>query len=170
MRPCVSNRSSTERHRCAKAPPDGSCEDDRVRYLAIDLGDKRTGLAAGDDETCIATPLLVVRSPSAPADRLLAAIARAADEQGAEAIVLGLPLNMDGTESARSRQTRAFGQLVSDCLGLPIHYEDERLTSASADWSMAQSGWTRGQKKNRRDAIAAAAILQTFFVNQSKAD
>lgn len=141
-----------------------------MRYLAIDLGDKRTGLAVGDDETRLATPLNVIRAPIAPPDRLLDAIARTVDEQGAGEIVIGLPLNMDDTESARSRQTRAFGKLASDRLGLPIHFEDERLSSASADWSLAQTGWTREQKKNRRDALAAAAILQTFFARQNEPD
>lgn len=134
-----------------------------VRYLAIDLGDKRTGLAVGDDETRIATPLEVVEMPMQPGDRLIEAIVGAIDDQGAGAMVIGLPLNMDGTEGPRAKLVRAFAERLAERVSLPMHFEDERLTSADADWSMAQSGLTRGQKKSRRDAIAAAGILRTFL-------
>ena len=134
-----------------------------MRYLAIDLGDKRTGLAVGDDETCIATPLDVVEAPIAPPERLLQEIEKAIDEQGPQALVIGLPLNMDGTEGPRSKIVRTFADTLAQRQSLPVHFEDERLSSAAADWSMSQSGMTRGQKKNRRDAIAAAGILKTFF-------
>ncbi len=134
-----------------------------VRYLAIDLGDKRTGLAVGDDETRIATPLEVLELPLQPGDRLIQAIIAAIEDQGAGALVLGLPLNMDDSEGPRAKLVRAFAELLAQHVSLPIHFEDERLTSADADWSMAQTGMTRGQKKNRRDAIAAAGILRTFL-------
>lgn len=134
-----------------------------MRYLAIDLGDKRTGLAVGDVETRIATPLDVLELPLQPGDRLITAIVDAIDDQGAHALVLGLPFNMDGTEGPRAKLVRDFASRLEERVSLPIHYEDERLTSADADWSMAQTGMTRGQKKNRRDAIAAAGILRTFL-------
>lgn len=137
-----------------------------MRYLSIDLGDKRTGLAVGDDETCIVSPLEVIQAPIDPPNLLIDRIKKAIDEQGADAIVLGLPLNMDGTEGPRAKITRAVGEVLREQLGLPIHYEDERLTSAAADWSMAGSGLTHAQKKNRRDAMAAAVILNTFLVSR----
>lgn len=134
-----------------------------MRYLAIDLGDKRTGLAVGDDETRIATPLDVLELPLQPGNRLIEAIVAAIDEQGAGALVIGLPFNMDGTEGPRAKLVRDFAAQLVDRVSQAIHFEDERLTSADADWSMAQTGMTRGQKKNRRDAIAAAGILRTFL-------
>ncbi len=140
-----------------------------MRYLAIDLGDKRTGLAVGDDETRIASPIGVIEAPMATGDRLLDAIARSADEHGPDAVVVGLPLNMDGTEGPRSALVRAFGERIGARLGLPVEFEDERLSSAEADWSMARTGLTRGQKKSRRDSMAAAAILRTFFAGRGGA-
>jgi putative Holliday junction resolvase len=140
-----------------------------LRILCIDLGDKRSGLAVGDTETRIASPLEIVElpmktgAPGAPGDALVNALAFTAQEQGATAPVIGLPLNMDDTEGPRAKLVRDFGARVARRTGLPVHYQDERLTTADADWSMARSGLTRGQKKNRRDALAAAAILRDYL-------
>jgi putative Holliday junction resolvase len=70
---------------------------------------------------------------------------------------------MDGTEGPRARLTRAFGDSIAEQGGRKVHFHDERLTSAAADWSMAMSGLTHKQKKARRDALAAAAMLQGFL-------
>jgi len=134
-----------------------------MRYLAIDLGDKRTGLAVGDDVTGLVSPAGVVEKPRVPGEELLAGIVAAVEEYGPVALVVGLPLNMDGTEGPRSRIVREVAQRIAAHTGLETVFQDERLTSADADWSMARSGLTRGQKKNRRDAIAAAAILRDYF-------
>lgn len=140
-----------------------------MRYLAIDLGDKRTGLAVGDSITRLASP---VGTLEVPIDRrggedLLDAIVRAIDEQIGERspgeLVLGLPMNMDGTEGPRAKLVRAFGERLAQRTGRTIHYQDERLTSVAADWSMARSGLTHKQKKARRDALAAAALLKDFL-------
>jgi putative Holliday junction resolvase len=134
--------------------------------MAIDLGDKRTGLALGDSITRLAAPLEVLEVPIAEraGEALLDAIARAIErELGLGELVVGLPLNMDGTESPRSKLVRAFATRLGDRVRLNVHFQDERLTSAAADWSMAQTGLTHRQKKNRRDAIAAATLLQDFL-------
>lgn len=139
-----------------------------MRYLAIDLGDKRTGLAVGDDETRIASPLEVVTAPIERVEGLIEAVARAAAAHDAGALVIGLPLNMDGTEGPRAKAVRAFASRLGGAVALEIYFVDERLSSAQADWSMARSGLTRGQKKNRRDAMAAAVILRTFFTSRGE--
>jgi len=138
-----------------------------MRFLGIDLGDKRTGLAVGDDETALASPLRIVELPlksgivlhPALAERLAAA----AKEAGAESIVIGLPLNMDGTEGPRAKEMRTLGAAIGTLLALPVEYHDERLTSDAADWAMAGSGLTHRGKKQRRDAVAAALMLQAFL-------
>jgi len=140
-----------------------------MRYLAIDLGDKRTGLALGDDLTRIVSPLEVLEVPIAAnqgAD-LEAAIARAIGEHLGPLgeLVVGLPLNMDDTEGPRAKLVRAFGERLAIRTARTVHYCDERLSSADADWSMARSGMTRGEKKRRRDALAAAAILRDFIAS-----
>ena len=137
-----------------------------MRYLAIDLGEKRTGLAVGDDETGSAFPLEVVERPMSGANAggaLLESIASAAKAQGANAVVVGLPLNMDGSEGTPAKRVRAFASRIGARTGLPVAFQDERLTSAEAEWSLAGTGLTHKQKKERRDALAAAAILRDFL-------
>ena len=137
-----------------------------MRYVGIDLGDKRTGLAVGDAQTGLVTPMRVVEGPLAAAGGrdLARTLARViGDEVGPAGLVLGLPLNMDGTEGPRARLVRGFGTLLAAETGRVLHYQDERLTSAEADWAMAGSGLTHGQKKARRDGLAAAAVLGDFL-------
>jgi len=139
-----------------------------VQYLGIDLGDKRTGLALGDGESGIASPLMGLEIPVA-ADKgraLIEAIASVAEEHRPGAVVVGLPLNMeDGSEGPAALRARAFAQRLAERLALPVLCYDERLSSSEADWSMARSGLTRGQKKARRDALAAAVILGDFLAS-----
>ncbi len=132
-----------------------------MRYLAIDLGDKRTGLATGDDETNLVSPAGVLEIPRGEA--LVDAIVKAVGEHEPGAIVIGLPLHMDGTEGDRAKIAREFASDITKCCGLPVHLQDERLTSYAADQRMARSGRTHKQKKQIRDALAAAEILQDFL-------
>jgi putative Holliday junction resolvase len=132
-----------------------------MRYLAIDPGAKRTGLALGDDITGVASPLQVIEAAK-PAERFRA-LERVIDEQGPDALVLGLPLNMDGSEGEAAEAARALADQLGQRTGLTVHLMDERLTSEAANQQMSQSGLTRGQKKQRRDALAAATILRDFL-------
>lgn len=143
-----------------------------MRYLCIDLGDKRTGLAVGDSITRLAMPVEVLEVPVAVngGEALLAAIGKAIEEQigpAAGELVFGLPLNMDDTEGPRAKIVRAFAARVAERTGRVVHFHDERLSSAAADWTMSQSGLTHKQKKQRRDALAAAAILRDFLESRS---
>lgn len=140
-----------------------------MRYIAIDLGDARTGLAMGDAVTRIVSPLDVLECPrqQCGGDALLDLLERAIDQAvsrhaGCE-LVLGLPLNMDGSEGPRAKLVREFAAKLAARTGRTVRLQDERLSSSEADWSMAQSGLTHGQKKQRRDALAAAAILRDFL-------
>ena len=132
-----------------------------MRYLAVDLGAKRTGLAAGDDVTRLVQPVEVLQVPRGPA--LMDALAKAVDRHGPDAIVVGMPLNMDGSEGAAAKDVRAFAADLAARTRLPVHLQDERLTSFEADARMAQSGRTHKQKKELRDALAAAAILEDWL-------
>jgi len=131
------------------------------RYLAVDVGGKRTGLAVGDTLTRMAMPVEVLHVPRGP--ELLEAVAKAARAHAPDAIVMGLPLNMDGSEGPAVVQARAFAAEVSARTGLEVHLQDERLTSFEADQRMARTGRTRGEKKELRDALAAAALLEDFL-------
>lgn len=131
-----------------------------MRFLAIDLGDKRTGIAAGDDVTGIVSPLQVIQV--APTT-LLQEIIKAVNVHKPDVVVVGLPLNADGSDSAAAKKARAFGELLAQRVKLPVHYQDERLTSYAADQAMARSGRTHKDKKNIRDALAAAEILRDYL-------
>ena len=132
-----------------------------MRFLAIDLGDKRTGIAVGDDELALAHPVTVLEIPIGP--QLIAAIVSLIEEHGVDELVIGLPLNMDGTPGQRVSITKTFAKELQEAISLPTHFQDERLTSSSAEETLSQSGKTHKQKKKMRDALAAAEILHDFL-------
>lgn len=135
-----------------------------MRYLCFDIGDKRTGVASGSDETGIASPAEVIECAlKGDGSALIARLMKIIAEYEPDALVIGLPINMDGTEGPRAKSMRALAAALAQKSGLEAHLFDERLTSAEADWSMANTGMTHGQKKAKRDAIAAAAILRGFL-------
>jgi putative Holliday junction resolvase len=132
-----------------------------MRILAVDLGDVRTGLAAGEDVTGTVQPLEVIveRDEQGRLEKIAAAIA----EFGPDLILVGLPINMDDTEGPRALAARAFGARLSERTGLPVDFHDERLSSFEADESLKGSGLTHKGKKKVQDAIAAAHILQDWM-------
>jgi putative Holliday junction resolvase len=141
-----------------------------VRYLAIDLGAKRTGLALGDDVTLFVAPLDVLEVPRHPDDaRLLGAVCAAIEAQAPGAIVIGLPINMDDTEGPAAKSARAFGESLHQRTQLLVHFQDERLTSFAAERDLAGSGRTRQEKRALADALAAAHILRDFLAARQRA-
>ena len=134
------------------------------RYLAIDLGAKRTGLAAGDDETGLAGPVGVIESHTE--ERLLEGVASAVEELGPDALVVGVPYNMDGTEGPAAKAALATAKRIGERLGLPVHTIDERLSSFAAEEGLKDRELTHKEKKERRDALAAAAMLRDFLEKQ----
>ncbi len=132
-----------------------------MRILAVDLGDVRTGLAAGEDVTGTVQPLEVIveRDESARLEKITAAIAGF----GPDLILIGLPINMDDSEGPRALAARAFGARLAERTGLPVDFHDERLSSFEADESLKGSGLTHKGKKKVQDAIAAANILQDWM-------
>lgn len=134
-----------------------------MRCLGIDLGNRRSGLALADDFSNIVTPIGVVQIPVQPPEPLINALAKEIREQDVDTIVMGLPLNMDDTVGHQAEIVIAFSQRLANHTKRTIHLFDERLTSAEADWAMAGTGMTHKQKKLKRDALAAAALLRTFL-------
>lgn len=137
-----------------------------MRFLAIDLGDKRTGLAIADEDPKIVHPLSVLEVPIGPL--LIDAIEQAIGQHDAQAIVFGLPLNMDGTIGPRAKLTQEFGNKVALQTSIEVFYQDERLTSIAAEEHLYQSGKTHKQKKRVRDALAAAEILNDFLATRTR--
>lgn len=139
-----------------------------MRYLAIDLGDKRTGVAIGDDLTGIVSPLDVVNTAS-EAERFRR-LRDLIEWEGPGELVVGWPLNMDGSVGPSAEKCKAFAGKIGEATRLPVHLHDERLSSAAADEQMAMSGLTHKQKKARRDAMAAANILRGFLEAKASAE
>lgn len=129
-----------------------------MRLLAVDLGDKRTGLASGDTETGTVFPIETLHIDRGKP--LVEAVCKAATAHGADAVVVGLPLNMDDTEGPRAAISRSFGKAVADETGLPVHFQDERLTSFEAD--MRLRGKTNAPES---DAVAAVVLLEEFLTH-----
>jgi len=136
-----------------------SLTQNEMRYLAIDYGTKRTGLAICDATETITSPLAVLHGQK----ELLNKIAEIVDAENVEAIVLGLPLNMAGSESSQTKLVLKFAEKLKDRLSIPVHLQDERLSSFSAEKKIAPADFTRGKRKKRIDAIAAAEILEAFL-------
>lgn len=138
-----------------------------MKYLGLDIGDKRVGVACGDAEVRIATPLAVIVRGSIEQDaRTLAEIAR---EYDAAQLIVGLPRNMNGTHGAQADAVIAYAQNIARALQLPVIFWDERLTTIEATQRAHETG-ARGKKSRRHlDAIAAAVILQDFLDSHSGA-
>jgi putative Holliday junction resolvase len=130
-----------------------------MRYLAIDYGNKRTGLAICDQAETIASPLTVIQGQK----ELLQKISEIIEAENVDAVVLGLPLNMDGSEGAQSKLVLKFGKQLQNCLKIPVFLQDERLSSFGAEEKLTSANYTRKKKKKRIDAIAAAEILESFL-------
>jgi putative Holliday junction resolvase len=130
-----------------------------MRYLAIDYGTKRTGLAICDANETIASPLAVLHGQK----ELLKKIAEIVKTENIGAIVLGLPLNMNGTEGSQTRLALKFAEQLKSRLSVPIHLQDERLSSFGAEEKLAPAEFTRSKRKKRIDAVAAAEILEAFL-------
>lgn len=131
-----------------------------MRIIAVDYGSARTGIALGDSDTRLAMPFTMFDHLAE--HELVVAINRLAVEEGAQTVVVGWPLNMDGSMSAQARKTEAFVARLAAVLTVPIVRMDERLTSFHAEAQLA-GNFTRQQKRQRVDALAAARILQDYF-------
>ncbi|AQT68863.1 Putative Holliday junction resolvase [Anaerohalosphaera lusitana] len=129
-----------------------------MRFLAVDFGEKRTGLAVCDEKETMAFPLTVLEGQGGLANR----IAKIAKEEQAQGFVMGLPLNMDGTEGDRAARVRHFTEKLSQVTDLPVFFHDERLSSFEAENKLA-GHLTRKKKKKHLDAVAAAGILESFL-------
>ena len=132
-----------------------------MRILGIDYGDARVGFAVCDRSEILASGLHTEKIKSMSEASEIAA--RIAIEEGAEMIVVGLPLNMDGTRGERAEKTEVFCSMLREKLSIPIETMDERRTTVSAHNIMIENGVKRSKKKSLVDTISAEIILQTFI-------
>jgi putative holliday junction resolvase len=132
------------------------------RYLALDLGTKRIGIAVSDELGLTAQPVLTLETRRNSRENLRS-IARLARRFSVAGIVIGNPLHLSGTESPRAAKTQALAAELGALTGLPIHLWDERLTTREAHRILYQAGHAREQHKPLVDQVAATLILQSFL-------
>lgn len=135
-----------------------------MRFLCIDLGDKRTGIAVCDENETVASPVDVINQGENFQGELIEII----KQYQPQGLVFGLPLNMDGSEGKGAVNVRKFAAQLEEKIKLPIFFQDERLSSFSAQGKLSQTGLTHKKKKGKIDAIAAAEILKEFINSRNK--
>lgn len=128
------------------------------RYLGVDYGEKRIGLAISDDLGMIARPLDVVSR-----DDLRDALSQIQEQHGIARVVVGLPTALGGHEGASAQAARQLGEEIAEILDVAVDYIDERFTSRMAESALLESGMKRAARRDTVDKVAAAIILQTYL-------
>jgi len=128
------------------------------RWLALDLGHVRIGVALSDPLGLTAQPLTVLKASGTQKDMI--AIGELVNQYEVTQVIVGLPLNMDGTESSTTKKVREFTIKLSGKLNIPVVYVDERLTSKQAERAMIEGGARRETRRKKIDQVAAALLLQ----------
>ncbi len=131
------------------------------RLLGIDYGEKRIGLAVSDPSGIIATPHSVITWTSLP--KAVEEIAALCRKLRIEGVVVGWPLNMDGSEGPATRHVQAFIDKLAARIELPIHKQDERLSSKTANDALIEGGTRRERRKDFVDKLAAQILLQQYL-------
>src|SRR6185312_1858993 len=129
-----------------------------ARLLGLDVGTKTIGMALSDVTRSVATPYHTVRRTKFTQD--VVAIEAAIAEHGVGAVVIGLPLNLDGSEGPRAQSTRAFGRNLAARIAVPILFWDERLSTAAVERHLIDADASRKRRAEVIDRMAAAYILQ----------
>ena len=145
-----------------------------MRAVALDLGTRRIGVAVSDSGGIMATPYSTIERSGDPAvDR--AKVAAIVAEVGAGLVVVGLPLSMDGSEGPAAKAALEEAEALRQVLDVPVEYQDERLTSVSANRSLTDAGVTGRRRRKARvagavDQTAAAVLLQAWLDSKMNAD
>jgi putative Holliday junction resolvase len=132
-----------------------------MRYLALDHGTKRIGVAVSDELKMIAQPLEYVLTE--PFDAFLIRLKQLIADKEVERIFIGMPRNMDGTYGPAAEKVREFIAALAPEISVPIQTLDERLTSAQANRVLLQGNVRRADRKQKVDAMAAAILLQSYL-------
>lgn len=133
-----------------------------MRKIALDIGDVRIGIATSD-------PLGIIASGNQTYTRTndinkdIEYLTNLAKELNCDTFVIGLPINMDGTEGERVAKTREFAELIKNTSGIKTVFQDERWTTVSAEKMLIESGMRREKRKNVVDKVAATIILQSYL-------
>jgi putative Holliday junction resolvase len=133
-----------------------------IRALGLDPGSKRIGVAVSDRSGTIASPLVVL-TRSSSRDHDLRELARLVRDEEADVVVVGLPLNLDGTPSRSSKAATALARQLATVVEVPVELHDERLTTVTAERTMIAAGLDGVRRRQRVDKVAAAVMLQSWL-------
>lgn len=132
-----------------------------MRVLALDVGDKRIGVAVGEAEVRLASPLTTISRASEPED--VDAVLGLAAEQGAGTIVVGLPLSLSGRMGAQAKSVAHFAKVLASRASVPVETVDERYSTVQAERLLTEGGVKASRDRARVDAAAATVILQSYL-------
>jgi putative Holliday junction resolvase len=132
-----------------------------MRILGLDIGDKRIGISLSDELLLTAQSHKVLERRETISD--IRSIKEIVDSYDVTDVVIGMPFNMDGSKGFKADGVEKFTETFKKYVDVPVHHEDERLTTAQAHRSMLEGDLSRNKRKKRVDAIAAQLILQTYL-------
>ncbi len=132
-----------------------------MKYMSIDYGDVRTGIAFSDPLGMLASPYTVITENYQP--KLVDKLVGIVEKEKPEKIVIGLPRNMDGTYGYRCDECKGLGNALSEKVDIPIFFEDERLTTVMAHDALSSNNVRGKKRKDIVDAVSAVMILQSFL-------
>ena len=132
-----------------------------MKILALDIGEKRTGVACGDTVSKTALPISTIDTREMlKSPQKLKAVA---EEHQVEMLLVGLPVSLDGQENSQAERVRELADRIAQILVLPLVFQDERLSSAEAKRFLREAGYTERQMRGKIDMIAASLVLQTYL-------
>ena len=137
-----------------------------MRILAVDYGDARTGIAISDNSEFLASPVCTITEYHA--DRLAQKVADIAKEQGAGEIVVGLPINMNGTKGGRAEKCEAFAEMLRGLVDVEVKMWDERSTTVTAHRYLNETNVRGKKRKAVVDTVAATIILESYLAFRKK--
>ena len=138
-----------------------------MRIMALDIGEKRVGIAVSDPDERVASPLVVL--PAAEVQACAKSFQRVLEDWEPELLLCGLPTTLAGEEGPQAVRVRAFAQDVSARVGLPLEFADERLSSSQAKRSLREKGLSEKAMRGKVDMIAASLFLQAWLDARSQA-
>jgi putative Holliday junction resolvase len=139
-----------------------------MRAFGLDVGTRTVGVALSDELGITAQGLTTLRRTGLRAD--ISALRRLAEAHEVTSAVVGLPLNMDGTEGESAARSRAFGVALEKALEVPVHYWDERLSTVAAHRALRESDLSGERRRAVVDQVAAALILQGWLDRQRSSE
>ncbi len=137
-----------------------------MRVMALDLGERRVGVAVSDPSGVVATPRSVV--DAAEVRRLGPAFRQLVDEVGPELLLVGLPLTLGGEEGPQAHRIRSQAGQIAHGLGLPVEFADERLSSEEASRRLRELGLSERERRGRLDMVAASIFLQAWLDERAR--